>query len=72
MSNNKDSHYELKLADLESVSGGVLLKEMSSKERKKFRTLYNKYENSRGTDTEEAAYREYLDFNDKMTEKYDK
>lgn len=72
MSKKTDSHYELKLADLESVSGGVLLKEMSSKERKKFRTLYNKYENSRGTDEEEAAYREYLDFNDKMTEKYDK
>ena len=64
------AYNELDLADLEGVSGGVLLKDMTSKERKKFRTLYNKYENSRGTEDEEAAYQEYLEFAEEMTTKY--
>jgi hypothetical protein len=70
MSNNKDSYNELKLADLEGVSGGVLMKDMTRKERKKYRTLLNNYENSRGTADEETAYREYVDFADEMIEKY--
>jgi acyl-CoA-binding protein len=64
------AYNELNLTDLEGVSGGVLLKDMTSKERKKYRTLYNKYENARGTEDEETAYKEYLEFTDEMVTKY--